>query len=284
MKVNQLAGCVEPLMALGFTEMEAVVYAYLVENSPATGYRAAQDLGKPVANTYKAIESLQQKGAVIADQRATKLCRAVPYEEVLEALETSFDRWRSRASEALARLRPATEDEGVYGLQSRDQVVERARAMLERAEEVMLVDAFPAPLREIADDVRAAAARGVTVTAQVYEPTHLPGVEIVMNAHAEELRRWPGDWLNLVRDGSELLLAFLAVDGPGVHQAIWSRSPFLCWAYQSALAGELLAARLQGALADDASPGELDAIVERFSRFRAHESIGYKTLARRFEL
>lgn len=283
MKVKQLAECVEPLMALGFTEMEAVVYAYLVENSPATGYRAAQDLGKPVANTYKAIESLEQKGAVIADQRATKLCRAVPYEEVLETLEHSFDRWRSRASEALAGLRPATEDEGVYGLQSRDQVVERARSMLGRAEEVVLVDAFPAPLREIADDVRAAAGRGVTVTAQVYEPTRLPG-ELVMNAHAEELRRWPGDWLNLVRDGSEFLLAFLAVDGPGVHQAIWSRSPFLCWAYQSALAGELLSARLQAALADHASPGELDAIIERFSRFRAHESIGYESLARRFDL
>ena len=45
MNVNHFYECVEPFMALGFTEMEATVYAYLVENSPATGYRAAQGLG-----------------------------------------------------------------------------------------------------------------------------------------------------------------------------------------------------------------------------------------------
>ena len=28
-----------PLQVLGFTEIEALVYGYLVENSPATGYR-----------------------------------------------------------------------------------------------------------------------------------------------------------------------------------------------------------------------------------------------------
>ena len=284
MKVKQLEECVEPLVALGFTETEAAVYAYLVEHAPATGYRVAQDLGKPVANTYKAIESLQQKGAVIADETGTKQCRAVPYEEVLESLEASFDRWRSRASEALADLRPATEDEGVYGLESRDQALERARAMLGRAEETALVDAFPGPLGEIADAVEETAARGVTVTVQVYEPTELTGVETVTNAHADEVRGWPGDWLNLVRDGSEMMLAFLTVDGPGVHQAIWSRSPFLCWVYQSALAGEILSARLREALAQGASRDELDGIIERFGRFRAHESVGYRSLAHRFDL
>jgi len=284
MKVKQLEDCVEPLVALGFTETEAAVYAYLVENAPATGYRVAQDLGKPVANTYKAIESLQQKGAVIADETGTKQCRAVPYEEVLESLEASFDRWRSRASEALAGLQPATEDEGVYGLESRDQVLERARSMLARAEETALVDAFPAPLGEVAGAVEEAAARGVTVTCQVYEPVRLEGVEVVTNAHAEEVRGWPGDWLNLVRDGTEMMLAFLAVDGPGVHQAIWSRSPFLCWAYQSALAGEILAARLREGIAAGADRDRLERIIERFAGLRAHESMGYRSLARRFEL
>lgn len=284
MNVKQLDDCVEPLVALGFTETEAAVYAYLVEHSPATGYRAAQDLGKPVANTYKAIESLQQKGAVIADETGTKQCRAVPYEEVLESLEASFDRWRNRASDALARLSPSTDDEGVYGLETRDQVLERARSMLAGAEEVALVDAFPAPLAEIREDVERAAERGVTVTAQVYDPVDLEGVEVVMNAHADEVRGWPGDWLNLVLDGTEMMLSFIAVDSPDVHQAIWTRSPFLCWAYQSALAGEILSARLREALGDGASRSELDAIIERFARFRAHESIGYESLERRFEL
>ncbi len=270
-------------MALGFTEMEATVYAYLIENSPATGYRAAQDLDKPIANTYKAIKSLQHKGAVIADDTGTKLCRAVPYSEVLTSLESAFDRWRSKASTALSRLQPVADDEGVYSLGSRQQVLDRVRTMLGRAEDAILLDAFPGPLEAIAHDVVEATRRGVTVTSQIYGPTELEDVEFVLNAHAEELRRWPGDWLNLVCDGSELLLAFMPSEGDGVHQALWSRSPFLCWAYQSALAGEILAARLEQLLERGASTAEMTETIARFSRLKAHESVGYKSLAERFQ-
>jgi hypothetical protein len=66
---------VRHLSTLGFTELEAAVYTFLVESSPATAYRVAQGIGRPVANTYKAVESLQQKGAVLVDETGTRLCR-----------------------------------------------------------------------------------------------------------------------------------------------------------------------------------------------------------------
>jgi len=67
-----------PLKALGFTETEALIYGYLVENSPATGYRISHDIGKQPPNTYKAIASLEDKGAIIVEVGERKLCRAVP--------------------------------------------------------------------------------------------------------------------------------------------------------------------------------------------------------------
>ena len=107
-------------------------------------------------------------------------------------------------------------------------------------------------------------------------------METVWSPHAETVtKRWPGHWLNLVIDGSEFLMSFLADDEAGVHQAIWSRSPFLCWAYQSALAGEILSARMQVALEADVPASDLRAVVERFGHFRAHESLGYRALAKR---
>ena len=78
---------VESLVALGFTALEAEVYIYLLGASPATGYRVAQAIGKPIANTYKAIEALESKGAVIVEHSANKLCRAIPAEELLGQLE-----------------------------------------------------------------------------------------------------------------------------------------------------------------------------------------------------
>lgn len=282
MNVTDAKACISALSSLGFTELEAAVYASLVQASPATGYRVAQAINKPVANTYKAIESLQEKGAVITDETGNKLCRAVPPQEVLQQLESTFSRQKREAADALSRLRPAPGDDGVYALTSRSQVFERCRAMLSRAEEIALVDVFPEPCREVGVDIEAAAARGVTVTAQVYERSELAGVETVWSPHAETVtKRWPGHWLNLVIDGSEFLMSFLADDEAGVHQAIWSRSPFLCWAYQSALAGEILSARMQLALEADVPASDLRAVVERFGHFRAHESLGYRALAKR---
>jgi len=282
MNVKAAQASVTALSSLGFTELEAAVYAFLVEESPATGYRVAQAIRKPIANTYKAIESLEEKGAVIADQTGNKLCRAVPPDEVLQQLGANFSRRHREAGEALGRLRPAHSDDGVYALRSRSQVFERCRAMLSRAEGVALVDLFPEPFREVAPDIEGCARRGVTVAAQVYEPSELAGVETVLSPHgAVVTRRWPGHWLNLVIDGSEFLMSFLADDEREVHQAIWTRSPFLCWAYQSALAGEILSARLQQAMTQDVAVEELRAAIERFSRFRAHESVGYQALAER---
>ena len=101
---------VRHLAALGFTDLEAAVYVYLVENSPATAYRVAQGIGKPVANTYKAVESLQQKGAVLVDETKTRLCRAVPPDDLLGRLEKTFETRREAAAQALARLQPAVLD------------------------------------------------------------------------------------------------------------------------------------------------------------------------------
>src|SRR6516162_713654 len=158
------------LTGLGFTELEAEVYVALLQHSPATGYRVAQAIGRPVANTYKAIESLQHKGAVLVDEGTSRLCRAVPAEELLAQLERSFQRRRQEAANALAALRAAPEDDRVYQLQSVAQVFERCRRMLEGCEEAAVLDVFPKPLEELREAVEAAAQRGVRVAVKAYAP------------------------------------------------------------------------------------------------------------------
>ena len=93
---------IEPLLELGFTEIEARVYGFLVEDSPATGYRISHAIGKQPPNTYKAIASLEAKGAILVEKGETKQCRAVPPEELLENLERRFRSQRALAGERLA--------------------------------------------------------------------------------------------------------------------------------------------------------------------------------------
>jgi sugar-specific transcriptional regulator TrmB len=255
---------VTALVSLGFTQLEAEVYHFLLGESPATGYRAAQALGRPVANTYKAIEALAAKGAVLVDDGTSRLCRAVPWEELLGQLDRSFAERKEHAAAALARLGGAGEDNRVYQLKSREQALERCRAMLARAQKVALVDVFPVALEELRADMERAAGRGVRVVAKTYAPADIPGVRVILNPNPEKVTSmYPGQWTVLFIDGAEYLLAALTPDGQDLLQAVWSGSPFLSWVLYTSVSAEfVLAEALTGA-----GPGAREAVRRVLAQF-----------------
>ena len=229
------------LQGLGFSEIEALVYAFLVGRDSATGYRISHGIGKPTANTYKAVASLARQGAVQAEEGGSGLVRAVPPEELLAGLERRARERREAARAALAERGADVADERVYSLRSPDQVFERARAMLGRAREIVLADLFPGPLEALAGDLSSAAARGVKVVVKVYSRFDVPGVAEVPEADAARaLAGWPGQQLTLAVDAEEHLLALLDGSLGRVHQAVWSRSPFLSCLHHNRVAMELL--------------------------------------------
>jgi len=90
--------------------------------------------------------------------------------EVIEDADREFGGRRVQAEKSLAKIRPASGDDRVYQLGDADQVIERARAMLASAKMVVLADAFPKVLPNIAPQLESAAKRGVKVAVRVYEP------------------------------------------------------------------------------------------------------------------
>jgi sugar-specific transcriptional regulator TrmB len=274
---------VQSLAALGFTELEAEVYVALLRESPATGYRVAQAVGKAAANVYKAIESLQQKGAVLVDDGASRLCRAVPPEELLAQLERAFSRRRQEAGAALASLGQTARDDRIYQLQSVGQVYERCRSMLDSCAKVAVLDLFPLPLEELRESLQATARRGVRVLIKAYEPAAIPGAEVVAHVRGRmSLERWPGHWLNLVADGGEHLVAFLSADGRSLLQAVWTGSPYLSWIYHSALASEYMVAAVQRSLQDGATTAELRRALSAYQFLFRADLPGVRALLGRF--
>jgi hypothetical protein len=178
--------------------------------------------------------------------------RAVPPDELLSGLERRARETREAARAALATLSTGVADDRVYALRDAGQVLERARAMLGRAREIVLADLFPGPFDALADDLAAAASRGVRVIVKVYSRRDLPGVaEVPEPDAARSLAEWPGQQLAVVVDAEEHLLALLDASLSNVHQAVWSRSPFLSCVSHNHVAMELLhtAWRERGSLA-----------------------------------
>jgi sugar-specific transcriptional regulator TrmB len=271
------------LAALGFTGLEAEVYTFLLQESPATGYRIAQATAKPAANIYKAIESLVNKGGVIVEEGASRLCRAVPAEELLAGLERSFAARRAAAERALAELRKAPEDDSrVYRLTSRAQVLERCRSMLARAEQIALVDAFPGLLLELRPEIEAAAARGVKVALQAYAPIDIDGARTnYFPDGAALVASYPGQWVIVVADAMEHLLALMPAEGDAVHHAVWSGSAFVSWALQAFMTTEFLFAAV---LADPATPAGVRDVLRGHRAFYPglFEVRGYRALVERY--
>jgi sugar-specific transcriptional regulator TrmB len=278
------APSVQPLVSLGFTALEAEVYGFLLGESPVTGYRIAQALRKPAPNIYKAIESLEAKGAVMVDDGASRVCQPVPPEELLGHLERRFQEHRRRAAATLSEMAAPKRDDRVYRLESPDQVLERARTMLRRCREVALVDTFPLPLEALRDDIEAAAARGIVVGVKAYTATELAGARVIVDARREAvIERWPGQWVNVVVDGTEHLVAFLSTDGQEVHQAIWSSSVWLSWVYHSALSAEMMLDAVESELAiDDSTADGLRTLLNELRPLKALQASGYQELVERY--
>jgi len=273
----------QALVELGLTGLEAEAYAALLREASATGYRVAQMLGKPVANTYKALESLGLKGAVIVDDGENRLFRAVPPVEFLAAVKQRFVEKHEQAAKALAKLAPPAADDRLYRLQSREQVMQRCRAMLARCEYVAVMDLFPPVVFELLSDLEVAAARGVEVVVKAYRDIAVDGARVIVRPRGYEIvDAIPGSLLSLNVDGREHLLAMLADDGDRVHQAIWTGSAIIAYVLYNGLVNEVSQVAVMQELAGDGDRASLQARFESLRHLHPISSRGpvYQALLR----
>ncbi|MCP4705217.1 MAG: TrmB family transcriptional regulator [candidate division Zixibacteria bacterium] len=272
---------IKPLQALGFTEIEALVYGFLVKNSPATGYRISHAIGKQPPNTYKAIAALEDKGAIVVEVGEKRLCRAVPPAELLDNLEQRFQQNSRDADRALQFLSSHQQDDGIYHLKSVDRVIQQSKAILKRAKGIVLCDLFPGPFGLLADCLKETADRGVCVVCRVYNEEQLPGVitqKLIGQDSALEI--WPGQQIDIVVDAEEHLLGLLAKDMKSVHEAVWSSSTFLSCLHHNNIAAEIVYSSIESGQTDLSA--ETKGKLENISLLTFRPS-GLKTLIQRYQ-
>lgn len=148
------------LVEFGFTELEAEIYLYLLGASPSTGYGVAKGIKKPAANTYKSLQTLSKKGAILVEEGPTKQVSAVPYSELLDRLEREFAKRQASARKAFRSFSVPGTEPGVYQLSAWEGVVQRATELIVGSStEVLAVG----QLSDLASVLKLAADRGVTV-------------------------------------------------------------------------------------------------------------------------
>jgi len=217
------------LREMGLSELEAKVYIWLLENKRSTGYKIAVQTGKPVANTYKALRSLEKKGAVICDNSSNKTYfDTIPVEEFLNKIEKEFIKQREKIIDEVKKLDVQQEPIGIYELQSAELVYEKAAGMIKTAESSLVIDCFPAPLQVIKKELLNKKGENIPILLKNYCDTRFEGIrqieafktDIVLDEH-------PGQWLLMIKDAAESLIAFFDLSGEELLHSIWIKDPFI---------------------------------------------------------
>ncbi|MEI7576016.1 MAG: helix-turn-helix domain-containing protein [Armatimonadota bacterium] len=134
----------DALVSLGFTALESEIYACLVREGSSSGYRVAQTIGKPAANTYKALETLQRKGAVVQDDAKKKTYAPIAPETLLTRLNKEFEKNRASAMKAFKDASVPTPASKLLPVSSLDQAVQLAKNALASASETVVLIASEA--------------------------------------------------------------------------------------------------------------------------------------------
>jgi sugar-specific transcriptional regulator TrmB len=279
--MSDFEAIVGKLIKIGFNRLEAEVYVTLLRESPLTGYRIAQILNKAAANTYKALESLEKRGAVVAEETPTvKQYAAIPVSDYLDQIESSFKNDRKFLEESLKDINYSLSGDKIFMLQTFDQVLEKCSKMLENAWHSVIVDAFPPMLAKIAHMLEKAAENGVNIIVNAYEPVEVKNCRVIVKSNAAKvLTLWSGDWMNIAVDGREYLITALEKDGTLQH-AIWSNSPYLSFFVFNGFRYEMLFSALSSKIPKDQKNEILNSAFEDVN-INIADLPGYKTMLSR---
>jgi len=272
---------VEAFIALGLTRVEAEVYVYLIENSPATGYAIANAIDRTKGATYKVLGSLERRGAVLIEDAEKRLCKAVPPGEFLKQLDRDFQREKQKALTATKNLDSAPADDGIYRLTTSDQVYERCRMMLRECRVVAYLDLFPGPFDELRGDIRAAAARGVKTAMLLYKKNRIPGVWAVVEPRAETvLQKAPFHYVSISADGQQFLMAAISQKDGHVLDAFWSANVLYSFSMGSYLKYATLAVVYESLVQQNAPSEKFEEIRRKWYKALPNMiSPGFKSLA-----
>jgi sugar-specific transcriptional regulator TrmB len=159
-------GFVQSLLELGFSQYEARCYVGLLGPQAQTGYGVAKITGVPQPKVYEALRKLVSRGAAREFAGEPVRFLAVPPDELLSDLKTSFN---DRLELARESSRGVTGPDNAPGLEHVDRLVERqqvldiATASLGSADRRVYLSASAGELKVLRQPIQDALERGVDV-------------------------------------------------------------------------------------------------------------------------
>lgn len=161
---------VESLTELGLTEYEARCFVALTQLSQGTAREVSRIADVPQSRVYDVADRLHQRGLIDVQSSEPRKYFAVPVDRALMRLRQEYDATLETTGRKLRALEAReTEDDGVWEIANRQDVVLRVTRYVDDAEEdVYFLTADEALLeREVLDAMAEASEAGVAILAEL---------------------------------------------------------------------------------------------------------------------
>lgn len=231
---------VRTLSALGFSDVEALVYSTLLQFPGVTAYRIAKLVGKSQANVALALRGLVAKRAVVLGDEKPITYDPISVRALVSQLKNEFGGRLEAASSALESVEVEAQVDRIRRLVSIEDVYVQAEQMLRNAAETVVFTMTSLPLAHLRQNIARCAKKVAVVGLFVTDDEAIPGVKVLRSRRSEQVRSFTqGEIIILISDAREMLICFVEANGK-IRQAVWANHPLLAGIMHNAITSDVI--------------------------------------------
>jgi sugar-specific transcriptional regulator TrmB len=140
---------IRALERLGLSSYVARAYGALLRSGPVTGYQLSRASGVPRSRIYETLEKLAGRGMVITRRERPQLYAAVSSDEVLARRAAEMKEVLAVVRTCCAGITHGEDEEGVWNIAGRANIIGKARAMVQAAQHAVAVMGAARDLAEL---------------------------------------------------------------------------------------------------------------------------------------
>lgn len=197
---------VTKLMDFGFTKTDALVYINLLKNGRASGYKIAKEISLSRSSVYSSIDNLYNNGYIFMSDGDTKEYEAKSPDLIFNQIEKKTVENIGFLKKELSKMMLQEEKEFVYNLAGYDNVVQKAKELINQAEvEIYMNSDFR--LNIFKEEICNAIERGVRVIGFSFNRIEKPHEKMEsFSRHDIEETLYPSHRFMLVVDMAQALI------------------------------------------------------------------------------
>ncbi|WP_099362849.1 TrmB family transcriptional regulator [Fredinandcohnia onubensis] len=203
----------DTLKNLHFTEYEAKAYLSLLEESPLTGYAVAKNSGVPRSKIYEVLDNLVMRGDILVSPGNTPQYTPVPAKELIRHRRTKAEENFDRAEKFFENFERSVHDrENIWNITGDTEILDKVRTCVESANKRILLEVWKEEYELLANDLRAAAQRGVNVTIIAYGEVESDFANVYLHDMSLDITdEYGGRWLVYSGDDSEVVAGIVSL-------------------------------------------------------------------------